>query len=201
MARTPEQAMAFANTITSGYGGLCLKFVRTCFDIPAKYANAKEAREKCRTFHPTTDPMKIPAGYPVWMGNNHIAISMGNGNMRTTNNSTNRVSTVPISSWGKSYPLKGWGEDLNGVAIPNGGTPPPATPGCPYPEPTVALKKGSSGDGVRWVQWHLNRRGAGLAVDGSFGPATDTAVRNFQRNNGLAVDGSVGPLTREKLKA
>jgi len=198
MARTPEQAMAFANTITRGYGGMCLQFVRTCFDIPSKYGTAKQARENCRTFHPTTDPMKVPAGYPVWMGDNHIAISMGNGNMRTTNSSTNLVSTVKISSWGKNYPLKGWGEDLNGVAIPKGKTP---TPACPYPEPTVALKKGSTGNGVKWVQWHLNRKGANLVIDGSFGPATDTAVRNFQKSNGLVVDGIVGPLTRTKLKA
>ena len=78
---------------------------------------------------------------------------------------------------------------------------PTPQPGCPYPEPTVALKKGSSGNGVRWIQWHLNRKGASLVVDGSFGPLTDTAVRNFQRSKGLVVDGIVGPATRAKLKA
>ena len=27
--------------------------------------------------------------------------------------------------------------------------------GCPYPEPTALVRKGSSGSGARWVQWQL----------------------------------------------
>ncbi|MCL1853330.1 MAG: N-acetylmuramoyl-L-alanine amidase [Peptococcaceae bacterium] len=75
-----------------------------------------------------------------------------------------------------------------------------ASGGCPYPEPSVNLQTGSTGDGVRWVQWHLNRRGANLVIDGGFGPLTDSAVRNFQNHNALIVDGIVGPATRAKLK-
>lgn len=41
--------------------------------------------------------------------------------------------------------------------------------------------------------------GAALAIDGSFGPATDEAVRKFQNNRGLSVDGSVGPATWRAL--
>lgn len=37
------------------------------------------------------------------------------------------------------------------------------------------------------------------AIDGSFGPGCDSAIRDFQRVNGLAVDGSVGPATWEKI--
>ena len=71
---------------------------------------------------------------------------------------------------------------------------------CPYAEPSKTLKKGSRGDGVSWVQWHLNARAsAGLAVDGDFGALTDAATRNFQRSRGLGVDGEVGALTRAAL--
>lgn len=58
------------------------------------------------------------------------------------------------------------------------------------------LKKGSKGDAVRALQGVLNARGFDCGeADGSFGSKTDAAVRAFQKANGLAVDGSVGEAT------
>lgn len=73
--------------------------------------------------------------------------------------------------------------------------------GNPYKEPTAVLKKGSSGTGVKWLQWQLNSLGYDCgAVDGAFGAKTLAAVKAFQRAKGLTVDGLVGPATRAALK-
>ena len=71
---------------------------------------------------------------------------------------------------------------------------------CPYAAPTNTRYKGCKGTGVKWVQWHLVEAGYKIDIDGSFGPATDTAVRNFQKKHSLTVDGRVGPVTRTALK-
>jgi murein DD-endopeptidase MepM/ murein hydrolase activator NlpD len=68
-----------------------------------------------------------------------------------------------------------------------------------WPQLVVAVRQGSAGEAVRAAQTQLNRYGAGLAVDGQFGSATDRAVRNFQGAHGLAVDGQVGPQTWQTL--
>jgi peptidoglycan hydrolase-like protein with peptidoglycan-binding domain len=61
-------------------------------------------------------------------------------------------------------------------------------------QPTIA--PGATGDVVRRVQRALRRTpDPGLAVDGVFGPNTETAVRDFQEGAGLVVDGIVGPAT------
>ena len=62
-----------------------------------------------------------------------------------------------------------------------------------------SLKRGSKGDRVKELQTKLNKLGYNLAVDGSFGPATDNAVKDFQKKYGLTVDGIVGPNTTKKL--
>lgn len=53
------------------------------------------------------------------------------------------------------------------------------------------------------IQRHLKTLGYYTgAVDGSFGPASQSAVRRFQSDRGLVVDGSPGPTTQaEILKA
>lgn len=72
--------------------------------------------------------------------------------------------------------------------------------GNPYPEPTVNVKKGSKGEGVKWVQYELNRRRYGLAVDGIAGDKTVAAIKDFQLKFGLTTDGIVGKKTRSALK-
>jgi peptidoglycan hydrolase-like protein with peptidoglycan-binding domain len=56
--------------------------------------------------------------------------------------------------------------------------------------------QGNTGERVVAIQYLLNQRiGAGLAIDGIFGPLTARAVRNFQSRFHLSVDGEVGPQT------
>jgi hypothetical protein len=61
------------------------------------------------------------------------------------------------------------------------------------------LRSGVSNEDVTTVQYLLRASGASIAVDGSFGPGTDAAVRAFQRTNGLTADGVVGASTWAKL--
>jgi murein DD-endopeptidase MepM/ murein hydrolase activator NlpD len=64
----------------------------------------------------------------------------------------------------------------------------------------LVLRLGDRGPAVSTWQQQLNAvSGAGLGVDGIFGPATDRATRDFQRARGVTVDGIVGPLTRRAL--
>lgn len=71
---------------------------------------------------------------------------------------------------------------------------------CPYTTPSRSLKKGHSGNDVRWLQFWLNLWGFSLAVDGSFGAKTDAAVRDVQKRRELVVDGIAGTKTRLALK-
>lgn len=63
-----------------------------------------------------------------------------------------------------------------------------------------SLKKGSTGEAVKTLQTNLNKIGNyQLVVDGSFGAATDKAVRDFQTKHKLAVDGCVGMSTQAAI--
>lgn len=63
------------------------------------------------------------------------------------------------------------------------------------------LKRGSKGDEVKNLQTLLNSAGYSLDVDGSFGPATERAVRDYQTKNNLKVDGIAGVNTLGSLNS
>ena len=57
------------------------------------------------------------------------------------------------------------------------------------------IKRGSKCEAVKKLQQILNAKGYKLSVDGDFGPATEAAVKAYQKANHLEVDGEVGPMT------
>ncbi len=64
------------------------------------------------------------------------------------------------------------------------------------------LRRGDYGNSVKALQVFLNYRGAGLTIDGDFGPTTEARVIEFQRSSiELAADGIVGPQTWRALRA
>ena len=83
--------------------------------------------------------------------------------------------------------FEGTAEDLRRVAGLQPASYPPST--------HARLEVGSVGPEVRELQRLLNRRGAGLHVDGLFGPKTRAAVERAQTSAGLAVTGIVDAAT------
>ena len=64
------------------------------------------------------------------------------------------------------------------------------------------LRSGNKGDTVRAMQALLTGYGVSVGtsgLDGSFGPATCKALREYQTQNGLDPDGVCGPKTWGKL--
>lgn len=122
---TTTQALVKARNISYGYGGMCLLFVQTCYNAEARYSSAYKAWQGSTTQHKTTDLSKIPIGAPIYFaphGNpyGHIAIYEGNGNMRTTNSATGRVSTNSVKLWQSwGYQLLGYTTDIENQNIPD----------------------------------------------------------------------------------
>lgn len=68
--------------------------------------------------------------------------------------------------------------------------------GNPFIKAAGAVRLGSKGDAVRFVQWAV-----GVPVDGAFGAQTQKAVIHFQAYHKLHVDGVVGAQTIGALRA
>ena len=63
------------------------------------------------------------------------------------------------------------------------------------------LHRGLEGEPVVKLQRALQAAGCHVTIDGNFGPGTETAVRQFQKNHGLGSDGIVGQKTWSALPA
>jgi len=191
---SPREAVAKAKTITKGYKGLCLQFVRTCYNIPAKYPSAASAWSNAKKKHRTADVRDCPVGYPMFFsipGNSfgHVAIAVGGGMFRTNYSAKGTVITAPFNHavFAGMKPL-GWTEDLNGVNLgkPSAGDDEKADP---------KIKK--------WQQ-SMNKifpAYAKFAPDGKYGPYSAQVTKEFQARVGLPQTGKLDAKTVELMKA
>lgn len=211
---TPAQIVARAHEITTGYGGMCLKFTRICANIAAVHGSAKDAWAAAQHKH-TRGYADAPAGAFLFMSHpksryGHVAVYLGDGTMRTTNSTTSRIHTDRVSKWvGWGYRVQGWSEDLNGVRVPGlkpvrrgGGASPQTSDGGSSGTTAAVLGRGATGAAVGRLQRALNKvfpAYSKLAVDSVYGPLTAGVVGEFQRRAGLRVTGDVDRSTRESL--
>ncbi len=63
----------------------------------------------------------------------------------------------------------------------------------------AAFRLGDHGEAIMELQRALAVSGYDITVDGDFGPATEAALRSYQKDHGLEVDGLAGPAVYSAL--
>ena len=127
-----------------------------------------------------TMPSINQRGLGVWK-TGHFGVCVGNNQVIDIYSTANPARIADVSSvrWSHWFKCDGIDYGTTGGSL------------------TMLLKLGSTGDAVRTLQANLNKLiNAGLIADGKFGPLTEMAVKNFQRQYGLTADGIVGKQTQ-----
>lgn len=117
----------------------------------------------------------------------HVGLYIGNDTVIEAYGTTKGVITSKASN--KKWTNWGWLKGVEDGDVPVG-------------KPT--LRKGDKGEYVTLAQTELMQKGYDLGkwgADGSFGAATEAAVKSFQKDNGLAQDGIIGEKTWAALDA
>ena len=150
----------------------------------------------------------VPNGYMDTPDCEHVYIKTANGELVHASASNGKVTTRDFAD--KAIPNGGpthyglvEGVVYDGVAVEE----PVAEEAAPVETTNkwnpynsrYTYKPGKAGAGVRDIQTGLNKLGYGLNVDGDFGPLTEAAVIQFQKDHDLEVDGVAGPATWKAL--
>jgi len=127
MVYNADQTAQRALNTSTNKPGYCLQQCRTWAGIGSMYGDATTAWKNTNDRHPGNK--SAPRGSMVyWTGGSHgyghIAVSLGNGKVRSTDaGGSGKVATVsidwPTTHWG--LPYAGWAWDVNEVTIPHGG--------------------------------------------------------------------------------
>lgn len=126
----------------------------------------------------------VTGGKPAWSWRSYNGINPHDHHCHISVNASNGDDE-------RKWDLSGLGDKPKGEPISD-----PALITLP------TLRKGSKNSSdVGRLQSLLNKRGFTIAFDGSFGPKTLAAVKQFQKDNDLVVDGVVGPQTWRALNA
>ncbi|MCP2341346.1 CHAP domain-containing protein [Actinomadura rupiterrae] len=114
----------------------------------------------------------------------------GDGTIVTLEGNTEDMVRRRVRSFGiVGYGYPDYASGGGPAPAPSGGSA-PAWPGRFLRQPPVM-----TGGDVRTWQQRMSDRGWNLAVDGAYGPGSESVCRRFQSEKSLEVDGVVGPLT------
>ena len=150
-----------------------------------------------------TKGMKLPVGAWVYTGtegsHGHIGIVVDDEWVVEAMGTIKGVVRSKISD--SKWTYWGLGKNVQFDFVPGQETPKASTD---KPKESVkivypTLRRGARGDLVSQLQTLLSKDGSSLAIDGIFGPGTQSAVRSFQKRHNLVVDGIVGPKTWAEL--
>lgn len=145
----------------------------------------------------STDFSNIQAGEFLWM-KGHCGVYIGNGlAVESTPKWSDGVQITAVHNIGQKAGYNGRSWTSHGK-LPYVTYEQEKAIGEECSVKIKVLKKGANGDEVKALQILLIGYGYSCGdsgVDGSFGGATDKAVRAYQKDHGLEVDGCVGPAT------
>ena len=200
--------------LLAGMFSLCL-LLTGCYQPPDEVNNGQSGISSTTSFFNTLAPTPTVTLTPDTVVIETQNIFNGqNGGLQTPaptspdggGNGWDSWGTSPTPSSGTSAfdtPTPGSGSATIAVVTTAPPTPTPtAAPVTPTPTPK-SLQRGFTGsEAVRTVQRRLKELGYYKgSADGDFGPATEEAVKAFQRANGLTDDGKVGEKTLGKMNS
>ena len=151
---------------------------------------------------PLTDSTELPVGALVFTGkteNDHPHVGTYTGDGYVTEASGVKAGVVRSKLHGGKWTWWGLEKGVSYDFIPGEAEKPPADSGGTK---LPTLRNGSKGTYVKKAQELLKERGYDLGIcgiDGDFGPATEKAVRQFQKDWGIEQTGVINQETWEKL--
>lgn len=129
MTHDMHQALAWARqqhkTGSTEWRGLCLMFVRSCYDVPPLFRSAAAAWQGAALQHRETDGTKVPCGVPFfWTGGSqgfgHGVLYAGGGKCWSNDiNVSGGISLVAINDITRRWRQtpQGWTGDINKVQV------------------------------------------------------------------------------------
>lgn len=198
----------------SEFSGMCEKFVRTCFGLPARYPSARQAWEATTRRRSGEAPAGVPVFWDITTGVNknfdHVAISVGGGACISTSAGPGRtVARVGIADltkrWGMIY--RGWSEDYHGVMVHQAASEVLQAPSkAQWPKADLRITPAHTAASLqawrrlmasigltdanldlamqRWLR-KLGHYGPQWKLDGQFGVQSVTALQRFLQVKGL----------------